>query len=151
MLRERPRSCRKRTYERGDTLVELLISITVLATGVLGIYAALTSTVVASDMVRARADVAQVVTQVSDAIQRAGWECADTPTDSYRDLLTGLKPRETWTIRLTDMSHWGPSRRFESGCGAADAPAIFRTQRLSILIEVPGGRASQSIELVKRP
>jgi Tfp pilus assembly protein PilV len=137
--------------ERGDTLVELLIAIVILSMGVLGIFATLSGAIVASDSINGRANASQMLTRAADAIQRAPWECRAAPGEAYRGVLDALKPTERWTITVESIAHWAPSRTFETGCPSDDAPIAFQTLRLGVLIEVPGGRASQRVELVKRP
>ena len=57
--------------EDGDTLLEILITIVILSFGVLGIYSTLTSSIVAADQLKGRADASQLVTRVADAIPSA--------------------------------------------------------------------------------
>ncbi len=122
--RTRPRWERRtdRRAERGDTLIELLISIVVLSVGVIGVFSVLAGSLATGDMVRARADTSQLVTRVGDELQRAEWECRDDPLASYEDLLATLKPTPRWTIRVTAMAHWGRSRSFEDGCPPPKRP-----------------------------
>ncbi len=137
--------------ERGDTLIEILISLMILSFGVMGIYSALTGSLVAADAVKGRAGASQLVTQVANEIQLAAWECLDNPTDSYATILERLKPTRGWTIAVTTMTHWGRSRSFENGCPAPQDDAVFRTQKMTLLVKSPGGRGQQTVELVKRP
>ncbi len=137
--------------ERGDTLIEILISIMILSFGVMGIYSALTGSLVAADAVKGRAGASQLVTQAADAIQLAEWECLDNPTDSYGIVLGRLKPTPSWTITVAAMTHWGRSRSFEDGCPAPADDAVFRTQKMTILVKAPGSRGQQTVELLKRP
>ena len=137
--------------ERGDTLIEILISIMILSFGVMGIYSALTGSLVAADAVRGRAGVSQLVTQVANEIQLAEWECLDNPTDSYNAILGRLKPTPSWTIAVTTMTHWGRSRSFEGGCPSPGDDAVFRTQKMTLLVKAPGARGQQTVELLKRP
>ena len=137
--------------EDGDTLIEILISIMILSFGVIGIYSALTGSIMAADRVRGRATAAQVVTQVANEVQLVAWECAETPLESYRSALERLKPTPGWTIVVTSISHWGPSRSFEDGCPSPDSDAVFRLQRVAVMVSAPGSRVQQTVELLKRP
>ena len=137
--------------ERGDTLIEILLSIMILSFGVMGIYSALTGSLVAADAVKGRAGASQLVTQVANAIQLAEWECLDSPTDSYGAVLERLKPTPSWTISVTAMTHWGRSRSFENGCPKPADDAVFRTQKMTVLVKAPGARGRQTVELLKRP
>ena len=137
--------------ERGDTLLELMIAIAILSVGVLGLYSTLSSSIIASEAIKGRADASQIVTQVADVVQRAPWECLDPPGEMYRTALDNLKPRPSWTIDVVSINHWGPSRSFEEGCPAVDADPVFRTLRLTILVKAPGVRGQQSMEIIKRP
>jgi hypothetical protein len=141
----------RQVEERGDTLIEILISIMILSFGVMGIYSALTGSLIAADAVRGRAGASQLVTQVADAIQLAEWECLDTPTESYGKVLERLKPTPSWSIAVTAMTHWGRSRSFEDGCPAPEDDAVFRTQKMMIVVKAPGARGQQTVELLKRP
>ncbi len=137
--------------EQGDTLIEILISIMILSFGVMGIYSALTGSLVAADAVKGRASVSQLVTRVTNEIQLADWECTDDPLGSYGTLLERLKPTPSWTIIVTTMTHWGPSRSFEDGCPDPGQDAVFRTQKMTLLVKAPGARGRQTVELLKRP
>ena len=139
------------TEERGDTLIEILISIMILSFGVMGIYSALSGSLVAADAVRGRAGASQLVTQVANEIQLAEWECLANPTDSYSATLDRLKPTRGWTIAVTTMAHWGRSRSFEDGCPAPTDDAVFRTQKMTLVVKSPGSRSQQTVELLKRP
>ena len=139
------------TNEDGDTLLEILITIVILSFGVLGIYSTLTSSIVAADQLAGRATASQLATRVADVIQRADWECADAPEGSYADALNALKPNPSWTIQVTQASHWGPSRAFEDGCPKSDDDALFRSLKFTVLVKAPGGRGQQFVEVIKRP
>jgi prepilin-type N-terminal cleavage/methylation domain-containing protein len=146
-----PRWRISRAPERGDTLLELMIAIAILSVGVLGIYSTLSSSIIASDAVKGRADASQLVTQVGDVIQRAEWECVDPPGDMFSKALGNLKPTLSWTIEVMNVSHWAASRSFEAGCPAPDADPVFRTLKLTVLVKAPGVRGQQSVEITKRP
>lgn len=137
--------------EDGDTLLEILITIVILSFGVLGIYSTLTSSIVAADQLKGRADASQLATRVADVVQRADWECATPVEVSYGKALAELKPTPAWTITVTSASHWSPSRSFEAGCPAPDDDPLFRSLKLTVLVKAPGGRAEQLVEVVKRP
>lgn len=148
------RTVRVQRNEDGDTLLEILITIVILSFGVLGIYATLTSSIVAADQLKGRADASQLAARVADVIQRADWECGE-PRDSLRSpyaaALNELKPTVSWTIEVTAVRHWGPSRAFEEGCPKADDDPLFRLLKLTVLVKAPGGRGQQLIEVIKRP
>jgi prepilin-type N-terminal cleavage/methylation domain-containing protein len=137
--------------ERGDTLVEILIAIVILSVGVIGVYSTLLTSIVAVDGATGRSDVVQLVTWVTDAIERAPWECRADVEKNYEELLDPLKPRPSWTISVTSVQHWSDERAFVDGCPADDADATFRTLKLTVLVAAPGTRAQRSIEIVKRP
>ncbi len=140
-----------RSAQRGDTLLELMIAIAILSVGVLGIYSTLSSSIIASDAVKGRADASQLVTQVGDVIQRAEWECVDPPGEMFRKALDNLKPSTSWTIEVMSITHWANSRSFDEGCPAPDADPVFRTLKLTVLVKAPGVRGQQSVEIIKRP
>ena len=148
VLRE-PRAGRA-LREDGDTLVEILITIMILSFGVTGIYAALTSSIVAGDRVKSRADIAQLVTRVSDAVQRSPWDCGDPISESFSGVLRPLKPSSSWDISVVAISHWARSRTFEDGC-PTESDDLFRTLKVTVAITAPGARGTQSVELIKRP
>ena len=137
--------------EDGDTLLEILITIVILSFGVLGIYSTLTSSIVAADQLKGRADASQLATRVADVVQRADWECATPVEESYGKALDELKPTPAWTITVTSARHWSPSRSFEAGCPAPDDDPLFRSLKLTVLVKAPGGRGEQLVEVVKRP
>ncbi len=137
--------------ESGDTLIEILISIMILSFGVIGVYSALTGSITAADRVRSRASATQLVTQITNELQLADWECSEQPLDSYRAVLDKLKPTPKWTVALASVRHWGPSRTFEDGCPTPDQGEVFRMQQLTVTVESPGGRTQQNVQLLKRP
>ena len=139
--------------EAGLSLIEVLIALVVLGIGVVGIVAMLANSLSAASSIKQRADVAQVVTRVADAIQRAAWEC-DTavPTNSYAtSTLNALKPDASWTISVTSMTHWGPSRTFETGCPATGSDPIFKMLDMNVVVQGPSAVGLRTIELMKRP
>jgi type II secretory pathway pseudopilin PulG len=153
-----PRRARVR-QEAGETLLEILITIVILAIGVLGVSSMITNSVSAADRLRGRAEIGQVVTRVADAVQRAGWECnIATPTNTFKvSTLDALRPNANWTIAVTNLSHWGPTRAFEAGCptllDADGLPTsdVFKTLNMTIVVTGPGTRGTQKFGLVKRP
>lgn len=145
--------------ESGETLLEILITIVILAVGVLGVASMIGNSVAAADRLRGKAEIGQVVTRVADAVQRKAWECdIATPTNTFKaSTLDALRPNASWTIAVTGLSHWGATRAFEAGCPALlDADGlptsdVFKTLNMTIVVTAPGTRGMQKFGLVKRP
>ena len=155
--------------EQGETLIEVLVATVILSIGVIGIAGSIANGVSAANRMRGRADISQVITQVADVIQRASWECdplaavatlyqgASAPLPAT--LLRSLLPSTSWTIVVTEVSHWGKSREFEPNCppefeelGPPAVPTneVFKTLKLKIAVTAPGNRGTRTVELVKR-
>ncbi len=152
--------------ERGETLIEILMSVVILSIGVYGLVSALVSTTAAASRLKGRAQVSVVVTHLADAIQRTTWKCnTASPAMGYQpdiDLLF-LDPNLTflnssWSISVLSVKYWGQGNKIDFGplVGSACptiAVAVPQTETLLLNVKVtaPGNRGSQTFDLVKRP
>src|SRR4051812_13419970 len=101
--------------DRGETLVELLITIIVIGIGLVAVVGMLGSTIVASDAHQSMADAEVIVRDYSDAI-KANASVAKTNAQYMRCpdaawFKTGTSftpPSATWHVDVTNVEYWIP-------------------------------------------
>jgi type II secretory pathway pseudopilin PulG len=101
--------------ERGETLVELLITIIVIGIGLVAVVGMLGSTIVASDAHQSMADAEVIVRDYADAV-KANASVAKTSAQYMRCpdanwFKTGVSyapPTSTWHVDVTNVEYWIP-------------------------------------------
>ena len=147
-----------RRSEAGNTLVEILITIVVVAIGVVGIMPALANSLALTDRYSKHSKADQVLTQVIEAVQRADYVCSGTT--SYDSVLADLGVSTGYSIQVTKLEYWTSTSSTNAfavaGCPPTPAPPakiapIFYTQRITVTVSSRDNRGRQTIEVVKRP
>ena len=137
--------------ERGDTLIEILVTVVILGIGVVGLMPSLANSLSLGDRFRKHSKADQVLTQVVEAVQNASYSCGDQT--SYDSVLSPIATSTGNVITVTKMEYWTTANMFVvAGCPVApnDGP-IFKTQRLTVKVASADARGKQTVELVKRP
>jgi Tfp pilus assembly protein PilV len=95
--------------ERGETLVEILLTLIVMAIGLTAIVGALTGSVIASDAHRGMATSEVIVRQYGEAIKTKAIQATSygaCPTTT--DLAPQFTPPAGWTAQITQVELWVP-------------------------------------------
>lgn len=133
--------------QAGDTLVEVLIAISILSIAFVAILSGLGIAVQASSQHRAQATANTVLLSAAEAVKAASFtSCATTST---YDTSSGVTVPSGWTApAVTAVQYWNGSSFFSGTCPSS--PADRKLQMITIQAASPDGRATESITLVKR-
>ena len=142
-------------HERGETLIEILVTVAILAVGVIGIMPALANSLSITDRFRKQAKVDQAVTELTEAVQNAPYAC-DSSGAGYGGVISGVATATGQTIALTQFDYWRggitpPDFATPGGGWVCPTIAIDKTQRLKFRVSSPDSRGSRFIQVVKRP
>ena len=156
----------KAVLDRGETLVELLVAVTILGLTVLATVGGLTTSIMASDRHEKHAMASLQVRAFAEAIQgfvanNSGYvEC--TTAGHYQI----YAPPSGFTAVVTGIAYWNPAAPFTPAplptTGPSPAPATAGTfggtcqnggvQRLSLSVSVDGSNvAEQMVIYVRQP
>lgn len=146
-----PFSCsatRSARSDHGSSLIEVLVSVVLLGTAVVGILTGLASVITASVTHRSVADAQATLSASSDALTaaNAAWYPCDTDVDlasAYQKDLAERLPDSA--VEVTDVQYWN-GNNFASTCMSDMGE---RLQLVTVSATV-GGRTRQ-IDIVKRP
>ena len=156
-----------RGRDRGQTFVEILVSIVLLGTAVGGTLTALRATIVSSEVDEGQADAQTWLLAAEDALYRATYTPCATPvpptdptggaaTKAAYETAIGNAPRpagwSTGTISITLLEFWQKvdgQERWEPIC-PPDGAARRTAQLVTIIVKSPSGDVGKSIELIKR-
>ncbi len=142
-----------RDRDRGFTLVEIVVSIVLMGVMVVPILSAAASGVRATARSRSAAQVATVIVNAADRVNRAPLQC------SYVEFVQAAVVSQKWPASaasiveehyqpaddLTEEGDWLPG-----GCetNVVDPPELA-VQRVTITITSPDGHVSRNIQVVK--
>jgi type II secretory pathway pseudopilin PulG len=105
-VRHALRSC---SAERGETLIEILITMVVMALGLVGIVAALGGTIIASDSHRSLAKGEVTVRDYSEIFKDARLDVLSNQPCPTKAQLTPTFSEPGWTITINDpVEYWVP-------------------------------------------
>ena len=145
--RGRPRA----SGERGETLVEILATITIMATAVIAILGGIAIAATSSDVNSKDVTAATILRNYAESITAAKYvPCASTSSYlpganvSYTPP-AGFSVSIPSGVQYYDGSSTGPAA-FSASCAAPDKGA----QRMTIRAQSSDGRADRSLEIVKR-
>ncbi len=134
--------------EFGDTIIEVLIALTIMGFAVAGLLPMVASTVSSADRLKKHARVTQVMSEAVAAVQAEPWR-ADC---NYALMLSAVSSAPDPTILTSLIAHWDPSTKlFVAGCPDPAAPSLSKTILVRLTVETPDHRSSQTLEVTKRP
>jgi prepilin-type N-terminal cleavage/methylation domain-containing protein len=139
--------------DRGFTLVEVIICIVLMGVMVVPILSAVASGVRASARSRSAAQVATVIVNAADRVNRAPIQC------SYAEFVQAAVVSQKWSAGTAGIveEHYqpaddlsGPGTWLPGGCESnVVEPPELAVQRVTITITSPDGYVSHSIQVVK--
>jgi prepilin-type N-terminal cleavage/methylation domain-containing protein len=134
---------------RGETLVELLVAMSILGVAVVALVSGIGTSVLVSDVHRKEATAGAVVRTYGEAIQAAvdasatGYDTTCAGVSAYQSPAGFVAP-SGFTAKVTAISYWNGSA-FVSTCSAGVA-----VQKLSLLASSTDNRAKESLDLIIR-
>ena len=154
----------RRRGQGGETLVEILVSTTLLGIIGIGIIGAIASVLISTDIDRKSSEAETVIRSYASAIQRAGYQpCASF--DAYAPGAVGFTPPARYGAKVTKVRFWdgggptvvptsappppqNPNLKFADSCTNGVDPGL---QEVAIQVDAVGGRANrQQLIVVKR-
>jgi prepilin-type N-terminal cleavage/methylation domain-containing protein len=135
--------------QRGETLIELLVAMSILGVAVVALVSGIGTSVVVSDVHRKEATAGATVRTYAEAIETA----VDAPTTGYDLSCAGVSAYATpagfsvptgFTARVTAIQYWNGTA-FGSTCSAD-----VGVQKLSLLVSSVDGRAKESLDVIIR-
>jgi Tfp pilus assembly protein PilV len=138
--------------ERGETLIETLVTVMLMGTAITGLIGGITAAIGASDNSK-QVVTAQVVAQnFAEAIQAAPYvEC----TTSYTTAQVGYTPPNGYAVTNPTVAFYDGTSNpavfgaAPAGCSAA-TPKDNGAQRLTLRVAAPNGITVRTLEIVKR-
>ncbi|SDP25402.1 hypothetical protein SAMN04515671_3430 [Nakamurella panacisegetis] len=133
--------------ERGESLIELLVALTLLGLAVVAIVSGLATGVVLSDVHRKEATAGAEVRSFAEMIDKTvagggGGYVACATTGTYT---SGYVPPAGYLSAVTAVAYW-TGTTWSSTCSAPDTGL----QKLSLKISSNDGRASETLDLIIR-
>lgn len=169
--REDPRAGRRRHRggsDAGYTLVEVVITITLLSIVVVGVLAGVQGSIRASVVARQNAQIQTVLLNAADRVNRAPKGCGHMADGAYVSHYRPYVMAAVWlqwpeydgevTVReryyvppaaLPDDPNLGVSGTWTDGACSQDVPQALEVQLVTITITAPVGGATRTIEVVK--
>jgi Tfp pilus assembly protein PilV len=140
-----------RGHESGETLLEILVSVTIMAIGFVAILAGIGTTLLATDTHRQDATAETVLRsyaeRIQDPVDVAYVNCATTA--SYASPTGFSLPATGWSASITSVQFWqGNTPPTFSTCPTTDKGV----QQLTLQVQSPAGnhRATETVVIVKR-
>jgi type II secretory pathway pseudopilin PulG len=137
--------------DRGDTLVELLVSIAIMGIAGVAIFGALLTSVKVSDYHRKQASAGAYVHNVAEALTTfaaTGYKQCATKTD-YPPPTVGYTAPAGFSASTTSVAYWiiSSGTWATTGCTPSSDSGV---QRVSIQVASSDGRATESLQVVVR-
>ena len=137
--------------ERGESLLEVLVAVSIATTAIVAVLGLLAASIVVSDRHRKEADAHVVLTAALDEVKRQPYEaCTATSAPSYS--LAGVELPAGWSVpehvTVTQVAAWDGDASVLSfaSCPRADTGL----QRVTVRTISPDGNASSTADVLKR-
>ena len=135
-------------HDRGETLLELLVAVTIMGIAVVAIIAGIGTSILVSDIHRKQATAGTVVRNYAEAVDRgiaAGPYTSCATTGAYASP-PGFSPTSGFTASITAVQYWNDTTKTFSGTCTTDGGV----QKLSLRVASGDGRASETLDLIVR-
>ena len=137
---------RRVACQRGESLVELLITITIVGIAFTGILAGLATAINLSGRHRGQANADVVLVSAAESVKNQAYtQCAST--SSYNPT-SGVTLPSGWSashLSITSVRKWNGTS-FVTTCPSTDQGL----QLITITANTPDGNSTESVEIVKR-
>jgi Tfp pilus assembly protein PilV len=141
-----------RRDQRGETLLELLVSVTIMGIAFVAIIAGIGTTLMATHIDRQAATAETVIRsyaeRIEDTTDTAYVDCATT--SSYSNPIGFSLPAAGWSASVTNVLAWQGDTppTFAAGCPSPDEGL----QQLTLTVQSPAGnhQATKTLVIVKR-
>src|SRR5262245_23909893 len=102
--------------ERGETLVELLVTILVIAIGFVAVVGAMGSSIIFSDANQSHAQSEVVIRDFSEELKNNAASISDhCPAETDLEIPSYVPPISGWTASVTKVEYWIPAAGFTDG------------------------------------
>lgn len=147
MHRSRPqRRARRERADRGSTLIEIVIAISLTTLVVIPMMAAVRTSITASVVNKGAATAETAIVDAADRVNRAPQSC------DYTQYAQASVQTKGWTPDRAQVTHqhYDPvSDTWQDGGCRFASPTEDLVQKITITITVPSGDVSRSIQVVK--
>jgi Tfp pilus assembly protein PilV len=134
---------RRRRDERGETLLELLVAITLLSVCALAIGGGIALTVRVSGLHRAQSTAGAYMHNYAEAVQAAASSSWSACASTYS--VSGFSTPTGYNASVVDVKYWNGST-FQSTCPVTDAGL----QQVTVQVTGDGAR-EQLVVMVRKP
>jgi type II secretory pathway pseudopilin PulG len=140
-----------RSSQRGETLLELLVAMSILGTGVVALVGGIGTSVLMSDVHRKQATAGAAVRTFAEAIETGVSTGTSDPyvpcaKPSDYDSPAGFSRPEKFSAVVADVAYWSPAeRQFVSTCKSDSG-----VQRLLLVVTSSDARAKEQVDVVVR-
>jgi prepilin-type N-terminal cleavage/methylation domain-containing protein len=149
-----------RARDAGFGLIELLISITLLGIGMVGILGAYGTLVQSGDLSKKYAEVAPTLNAVAESLGDPGrnqyLNCVTPASNPTYNPIAGVTlpsgystAQITWSVAYWNGTIFQPSSVANS-CYDTTIGSFARLQQLTVSVQSPDGRVQQTVTIVKR-
>jgi Tfp pilus assembly protein PilE len=134
---------------RGETLVELLVTVTIMGMVIVALVAGLSTTLVAGDSHRQESRAEGVLRSYAEWLESPAtvpYTACGSPSD-YTSAASGFAPPAGWTVSVTGVAYLQPGREYGADCGTD-----LGAQQLTVRAVSPHAAhgADESVVIVKR-
>ena len=142
--------------DRGETLIELLVTVVILGTAVVAIVAALATGIMVSDIHRKQATAGAAVRAFAETLERQVAAPSGPNPTGYVDCATNASYAGSYTAptgytaTVVAVKFW-TGTAFAPAAGPCTSPAVDTgVQLVSLKVDSADGRASETLDVVLR-
>ncbi|HJP78864.1 MAG TPA: type II secretion system protein [Pseudonocardiaceae bacterium] len=133
--------------DRGETLLEVLVAVTIMAIAVVAIVGGIGTSILISDVHRKQATAGDAVRDYAETIENlvatGGYKPCGSTSD-YTTLAAGFAPPTGFQDSIVSMRYWS-SDAWQASCGTDTG-----LQQLTVRVASGDGRAAEQLVIVLR-